>query len=169
MKKAFVVVSVFLLSVVGAWGQQPAIMALYPARGQPDVETNMACLPVASVVAGVPLPLQAKLFSADNQWLNAYEADNAPITWAIQELTGATNTGTLNKYTGDLVLFTGYKAYQIVKVTATFSQGTITISQSINLSVTPGPAPRQINPGIYLISLKTSDRQLVKGRFMVVW
>ena len=122
----------------------PDHMALYPARGTPDVGTNLMYPPAKTVVAGQPLPLEATLFSASNQWLSAFETDNAPITWTIQELTGATNTGTLNKYTGDLVSFTGYKATQTVKVTATFSQGGITISQSINLTITPGPAAKLV-------------------------
>ncbi|HUI93468.1 MAG TPA: fibro-slime domain-containing protein [Chitinivibrionales bacterium] len=122
----------------------PDHMALYPARGTPNVGTNLAYPPVKTVVAGQGLPLEAKLFSVSNQWLSAFERDDAPITWTIQELTGATNTGTLNKYTGDFVTFTGYKAYQTVKVTATFSQNGITVSQSINLTIAPGPAAKLV-------------------------
>ncbi len=122
----------------------PDHMALYPARGQPDVGTNVMYGPTKTVTAGQALPLDAALFSASNQWLSAFETDNAPITWTIQELTGATNTGTLNKYTGDLVSFTGYKATQTVKVTATFSNNGITISQFINITITAGPAAKLV-------------------------
>ncbi len=118
----------------------PDHMALYPAPGQPGAGANIGYGPTTTVVAGKPLPLVAALFSASNQWLSAFETSNAPITWTITELTGATGTGTLDKYTGFQVNFTGYKAYQTVKVTATFSQGGITISQSINITVQPGPA-----------------------------
>jgi len=122
----------------------PDHMTFYPARGQPDVGVNVAYGPTKTVQAGQALPLQAKLFSVSNQWLSAYERDDAPITWTITELTGATNTGTLNKYTGDLVTFIGYKAYQTVRVTATFSLDGITVTQSINITITHGPAAKLV-------------------------
>jgi hypothetical protein len=126
------------ITAVFSYGN-PAVMALYPAPGQPNA-ANAAYPATITVVAGQPLPLVAKLFTESMQWLAGYERINAPFTWSIEELTGATGSGTLDKYTGFQATFTGYKAYQTVKVTATFAEGAITLSKSITITITPGPA-----------------------------
>jgi fibro-slime domain-containing protein len=120
-------------------------MAFYPAPGQPDVGTNLAYPAVLTVQAGQTIPLVAKLFSASNQWLSGYESSNAPIVWSpVQELSGATNSGTLDKYAGYQANFIGYKAYQTVRVTATFSQNGIVVTQSVMITITPGPAAKLV-------------------------
>lgn len=125
--------------VVFSYGN-PQTMKLYPKTGQPDVTGNMPYPDSITVVAGVALPLWAKLFSQSSQWLKGYERSDAPITWKIDELTGATNSGTLDKYAGSQTTFTGYKAYQRVRVTATFSENGITLTKSIVVSITHAAA-----------------------------
>ncbi len=119
----------------------PDHMAFYPAPGQPDAVTNPAYGATKTVVAGQPLPLVAKLFSASNQWLSAYETPSAPIAWTVTELTSS-NSGTLSNSQGFQTSYTGFKAYQTVRVTATFSQNGIVVSQSIVITITPGPAAK---------------------------
>jgi fibro-slime domain-containing protein len=119
----------------------PNHMALYPAPGTPDVGTNFAYPAVYTVQAGQVLPLVAKLFSSSNQWLSYLESPTAPITWTISDPTSATFNGTT---TGFQVSFTGIKAYQTVKVTATYSQGGVVVSQSMMISITPGPAAKLV-------------------------
>jgi hypothetical protein len=126
----------------------PDTMRLYPKSGQPDVTGNTPYPDTITVTAGQALPLWAKLFSLSNQWLKGYERSDAPVTWKIDELTGATNSATLTNYTsGSSTTFTGIKAYQKVKVTATFSENGITLTRSIVVSITPGaPARLVIEP-----------------------
>ena len=118
----------------------PVSMALYPAPGAPDASTNMAYPATVTVAAGTPLPLVAKLFTQGGQWLSGYERSDAPFAWTITELSGATASGTLDKYTGFSATFTGFKAYQTVRVTATFTEGNITLTKAIAVTITPGPS-----------------------------
>jgi fibro-slime domain-containing protein len=122
----------------------PKTMALYPSPGQPNTGTNTAYPDLDTVTAGVPLPLVAKLFTDRNEWLSGYERSDAPITWTITELSGATGSGTLDKYSGYQVNFTGFNATQTVKVTAVFSEGGITIVDSIKLFIKAGPAAKLV-------------------------
>ena len=122
----------------------PDHMVFYPKAGQPDVGDNVAYGPTKTVIAGEPLVIVGKLFSVSNQWLSAYERQDVPITWSITELTGGSNSGTLDRYSGYMVNFTGYRAYQTVRVTATYSEGGINITQSINITIQPGPAAKLV-------------------------
>lgn len=115
----------------------PASMALYPAAGAPSA-TNAAYPDSVTVVAGVPLPITAKLFTQSNDWLSGYERSDAPFAWNIDPASGG--AATLDKYSGFQVAFTGIKAYQTVKVTATFTEGNIVLAKALFITITPGPA-----------------------------
>ena len=120
----------------------PNRMALYPAAGTPNIAGNMAYLPAVPVTAGQALPLYAKIFSTNNEWLSSYEGANAPMTWTVTDPLGnPTTAGTLNTYTGSMAAFTGTKAYQSVKVTATFTGG---ITQSIVITIQPAAASQLV-------------------------
>jgi hypothetical protein len=119
-------------------------MALYPAAGQPNVGPNFAYPPTITVIAGQPLPLTAKLFSISNQWLSGYERAGAPISWKIQELTGATGSGALDKDSGFQVTFTGYKGYQSVRVIATLNDSGRYASDSIAISIRGHDSPNKL-------------------------
>ena len=120
----------------------PQAMKLYPALGQPDVAGNMPYADTLTVAAGTPLPISAKLFSQSGQWLKGYERPDAPITWKeVDVVTLATTDGALDKYSGSQSTFTGYTAYQKVRITATFSENGITIPKSIIVAIIPA-APR---------------------------
>ncbi|HMD69085.1 MAG TPA: fibro-slime domain-containing protein, partial [Chitinivibrionales bacterium] len=114
----------------------PAVMALYPAAGQPNTTTNVAYPPTDTVVAGVPFPIVAKLFTQSNDWLSGYERSDAPFTWT----TDPPGAATLLPSSGFQTSFTGVKAYQTVTVTATYTDANITLSKSIKITITPGPA-----------------------------
>jgi hypothetical protein len=129
------------ITAVFSYGN-PASMALYPAPGAPNTGSNTAYPATLTVIAGQPLPLAAKLFTESGQWLSGYERSDAPFKWAIAELTGTTGSGTLDNYTGSRSTFVGFKAYQKVRVTATFTEGTISLTKSIDLTIQPGPAAR---------------------------
>jgi hypothetical protein len=125
----------------------PDSMRLYPKSGLPDVAANMPYPDTITVTAGQPVPIWAKLFSQSNQWLKGYERSDAPVTWNMTELTGAQNSGSFTNFSGSSTVFTGIKAYQKVKVTATFSENGITLARSIVVSITPGaPARLVIEP-----------------------
>jgi len=120
---------------------KPDTLRLYPKSGQPDATSNKPYPDSITVTAGQALPLWAKLFSQGN-WLKGFERSDAPITWKVEELTGATNSGTLDKYAGSQTNFTGYKAYQKVKVTAVFSENGVTLTKVMVLAITPAAASR---------------------------
>jgi len=122
----------------------PRTMALYPAPGQPNIGTNIVYPPAVTAIAGVPLPLYAKMFSQGSEWLNSYERGDAPISWTVKELSGGTNSGSLDKSTGSSANFTGVKAYQTVLVTAAFMENGVTITDSVNITIQPGAAARLV-------------------------
>jgi hypothetical protein len=130
------------IAAVFSYGN-PQTMKLYPASGQPDVGSNTPYPDTVTVVAGQPLPLWAKLFSQSSQWLKGYERSGAPFTWKIDELTGSQSSGSLDNYSANSqTTFTGYKAYQRVKVTGTFSENGIALTRAIVVAITPAAAAR---------------------------
>jgi fibro-slime domain-containing protein len=127
--------------------------ALYPLPGQPNTTTpaNQVLAPTATVVAGVPFQVVAKLFDNKNYWLSSYERSNAPVSWALQEISGSGSTGSLSTASGYLTSFTGTKAGNVIKITATYQQEAGNINsvalQSIIISVTAGPATHLVIEG----------------------
>jgi hypothetical protein len=122
--------------------------ALYPLPGQPDTKSNTALPPTATVAAGTSFQMVAKIFDNKNLWLSSYERTTAPITWTITEITGSGSTGTLSASTGYLTTFTPRRAYNTVKITATFQDGAISVpAQSILLTVVAGPVDHLVIEG----------------------
>ena len=125
--------------------------ALYPLTGPPNATTNQPLAPTATVVAGTPFQIVAKLFDNKNFWLSSYERPNAPIAWTLQEVSGNPPTGTLSASSGYLTTFTGTKAGNIVKITATYQQepgnSNAVPSQSIVISVIAGPPTHLVIEG----------------------
>jgi len=122
--------------------------ALYPLPGPPNTATN-ALLPAAvTVAAGTPFQITAKIFDSRNLWLSSYERTNAPIAWTVTEVTGSGATGTLSASTGYLTVFTPRRAFNIVRITASFQEGAVSIPpQSIIITVVPGPIDHLVIEG----------------------
>jgi fibro-slime domain-containing protein len=118
--------------------------ALYPLPGQPNTTTNAPLPGAKTITAGTPFQLVAKLFDNKNLWLSSYERTSAPITWTIQEVQGSGSTGSLSSSTGYLTVFTPRRAYNTVKITATFPN---VPAQSILITVIPGPANHLVIEG----------------------
>jgi hypothetical protein len=116
----------------------PNNMRLYPQAGKPDTGTNVAFNAGATLTAtaGVPFSIVAKLFDNKGMWLNAYERIGAPFAWTISDA----SVGSLDSLHGFLTNFIGRKAYSTTTITATFQENGITLTQSISIYVTPGPA-----------------------------
>jgi hypothetical protein len=121
----------------------PDHMTFYPKIGAPGPQ-NVAYPPAITVAAGDTTSLYAKLFSKANEWLSGYERPNAPFAWTIQEMTGGQGSGSLLENAGYLARFVGIKAPQTVRVTATFTEGTITITQTITIQIVHGPAAKLV-------------------------
>ena len=115
----------------------PNSMRLYPQAGKPDTLTNVAFNAGATitVTAGVPFSIVANLFDNKGQWLSSYERAGAPFSWT----NGSPTVGSLDSLHGFITNFTGRKAYSISTITATFVENGITLTQSINIYVNPGP------------------------------
>jgi hypothetical protein len=131
----------------------PAKEVLYPLAGQPNTTTppNQPLPPTVTVVAGTPFQIVAKLFDNKNYWLSAYERTNAPISWTLQEVSGSGATGTMSTTAGYLTVFTGTKAGNVVKITATYQQeagnNNTVAPQSIIISVVAGPPTHLVIEG----------------------
>jgi fibro-slime domain-containing protein len=118
----------------------PSREALYPLPGLPNTAANTVLPGSITIAAGTPLQIVAKLFDLRNLWLSAYESPSASFTWTIAEVQGTGSTGSLSTSTGFLTVFTPRKAYNSVKITATFQMAGITVPpQSILITVIPGP------------------------------
>jgi fibro-slime domain-containing protein len=114
----------------------PDSMGIYP---HPD-----STKPYPAAVAwkaGAALPLTARIFDQYGTRLNSFETATAPITWAINEITGA-NTGTLSTSTGSSTVFTPFKAYQTTEVIATFSRNGVAFTAKVTVMIEPGVAYR---------------------------
>ena len=118
----------------------PRAMAFYPQKGRPNVGTNTVYPPAVNVVAGKPFPIWAKLFDENTFWLLGYERPDAPISWSLQDISGPGSQAVLSSAKGDSTIFTGTRAYNVVKVTAVFVENGATITQSMNITVTPDTA-----------------------------
>ena len=116
----------------------PNNMRLYPQAGKPDTGTNIAFNAGATITAtaGMPLSIAAKLFDNKGMWLNAYERSGAPFAWTITDA----SVGSIDSLHGFITNFIGRKAYSTTTITATFQENGITLTQSISIYVTPGPA-----------------------------
>ena len=122
--------------------------ALYPLPGQPNTTTNAPLPATATLAAGTPYQMVAKIFDSQNLWLSSYERTNAPITWTMTEMSNNGITGTLSATSGYLTVFTPRRAYNIVKTTATFQDNAITVPpQSIIINVVPGPVEHLVIEG----------------------
>ena len=122
--------------------------ALYPLPGQPNTTTNTVLPPTVTIAAGTPYQIVAKIFDSKSLWLSSYERINAPITWTITEVAGSGATGNLSTSTGYLSVFTPRRAYNTVRITATFQEGSISLPpQSILISVIPGPVDHLVIEG----------------------
>jgi fibro-slime domain-containing protein len=122
--------------------------ALYPLPGQPNTSANAPYPGSITITAGTPLQIVAKLFDNKNSWLSSYERVSAPFTWTMQEVTGSGSTGSLSSSTGYLTAFTARKAYNSVRITASFQEGALSVpSQSILVFVIPGPAHHLVIEG----------------------
>jgi fibro-slime domain-containing protein len=118
----------------------PSREALYPLPGQPNTTTNAPFPGSVTIAAGTPFQIVAKLFDNKNKWLSSYERANAPFTWTLEEIQGSGATGTLSSSSGYLTVFTARKAYNTVRITATFQEGPLSVPpQNILITVVPGP------------------------------
>jgi fibro-slime domain-containing protein len=131
----------------------PSQEKLYPLPGQPNTATpaNQQLPASVTVVAGVPFQIVAKLFDNKNYWLSSKEGANGPIAWTVQELSGSGSTGSLSTTSGSLTKYTGTKAGNIIKITATYVQEpgnpNIVAPQSITISIIPGPPTHLVIEG----------------------
>ncbi len=119
----------------------PRSLVLYPQPGVPSA-ANKALPRDSTVVAGVDFPLVAKMFDHNNVWLSSYEsaASNTLISWQLSD----TPIGTLTPLSGYKATFNSKKANDSVVIIATFRQGTATYSDTIGLTIVPGPVKQLV-------------------------
>jgi fibro-slime domain-containing protein len=127
---------------------KPFREVLYPLPGKPNTTTNAPLPGSITITAGTHFQIVAKLFDNKNLWNSTYENTSAPFSWSIQEVQGTGSTGSLSTSTGFLTVFTPRKAYNSVKITASFQDGAISVpSQSIMITVIPGPPDHLVIEG----------------------
>lgn len=90
-----------------------------------------------TALAGIKTPLVAKIFDQYDSVLVEYEIKNAPISWKIEEIT-SNNTGSLTNTTGYISNFIPEKAYNTVKIIATFSENGFVFDCEIIIIIKPG-------------------------------
>jgi fibro-slime domain-containing protein len=125
------------ISVVVTPGE-PARIDLFPSA---TATIHFADPPVIgdTVRAGDTLPVFARIFDAHGIRLTSFDVSTAPITWTIKEISGlmAPPTGTLSG-AGNKTNFLPKVAYNIVLITATFSQSGQIFSDSVRIYTTYG-------------------------------
>ncbi|MBD3242564.1 MAG: fibro-slime domain-containing protein, partial [Chitinivibrionales bacterium] len=130
----------------------PMRLTLYDGAGSPTNATPFPEPPtVDTLTAGETVTIAAKLFDHMGAWLSEYETADSLFRWGIDELAGAPPTGTIGTTTGAVTQFTPTRAYNLVEVTAEFTQGTVTLSGSVRFYVVPAP-------GTQLVIEATPDR-----------
>jgi fibro-slime domain-containing protein len=119
----------------------PRSLVLYPQPGVPSA-ANKALPRDSTVVAGVNFPLVAKMFDNNDVWLSSYEsaASNTLISWQLSD----TSIGTLTPLSGYKATFNSTKAHHSVVIIATFKQGTAIYTDTIGLTILPGPATQLV-------------------------
>ncbi|MCL2218811.1 MAG: hypothetical protein FWC23_02710 [Chitinispirillia bacterium] len=105
-------------------------MAFYDIPGPPD---STRLYPDAiSVIAGDQTDIYAKFFDADGVWDQTI--DPSKVVWTLNDRTNASL-----KIDGLHAMFESTVAGRLYSVTATYTEGTMVITRSINISVVPGP------------------------------
>ncbi|HUI91243.1 MAG TPA: fibro-slime domain-containing protein, partial [Chitinivibrionales bacterium] len=119
----------------------PRSLVLYPQPGAPSA-TNKPLPHDTTVIAGVDFPLVAKLFDQHSVWLSAYEGNLSAtlISWQLSDPT----LGTLTPLTGYTATFNSTKAHHSVVIVATYKNGTDIYSDTIGLTILPGPVKQLV-------------------------
>ena len=122
----------------------PRSLVLYPKAGVPSA-TNKALPRDSTDVAGVSFPLVAKLFDHNGVWLGSYESatSNNLISWQFLNISD-TSIGKLSTLSGYTTSFLSTKAHDSVTVIATFKQGTVVYTDTIGVTIVPGPVSRLV-------------------------
>ncbi|MGD9200884.1 MAG: chitobiase/beta-hexosaminidase C-terminal domain-containing protein, partial [Chitinispirillia bacterium] len=110
----------------------PTSMKFYP-----DMDATTPYSSTISCNAGTPIPVIAKIFDQYDTCLTEFATENAPISWEIQEITG-NETGTITNTAGYKTVFNPEKAYNTVKLIATFNSNGFVFSKEIELLIKPG-------------------------------
>lgn len=87
--------------------------------------------------AGIPFPLYAKVFDRRNNWLRNYDNSSAPITWRVSPVSPAIGSYTPTNR-GNQTSFVPTLAYRVADLIATFESGSISLSDTVRISVLPG-------------------------------
>jgi hypothetical protein len=106
-------------------------MAFYDRPGDPS---NASRLPDdTTLVAGTTFDLYAKFYDVEGKWDESMELDKSRITWTVSGGSNATivGDGVHGRFYSDIV--------GMYSITATYRDGPLTISESIHITVVPGP------------------------------
>lgn len=114
----------------------PARMDIY--AGVDDIEPYKHA---EQCTAGVVFPMTARIYDQRGERLRIHESDTAPITWKITELT-EDQSGELSDSSGYSTAYSPRKAYNQVRVVASFESGRFVLNDTLLLSIKPGPAYR---------------------------
>jgi len=123
----------------------PSSISLWNKTGAPDTTTMIKYSHTQmTVTAGTALPVFAKLFSSNGQFLPGFESPNAPqFTWS----TSNANMGTLSSNSGSSTSFTGYTAGVSGTIYCTYTGPTANgkpLQDSIVITVFHGPANKLV-------------------------
>ncbi|MBD3239258.1 MAG: hypothetical protein GF331_01635 [Chitinivibrionales bacterium] len=160
---------------VQAQAGRPSRLELYPKLGTPETADN-ARYPnrtiADTVAAGRQVPLVAKLFDERGVplgWLSGLEQGSLPVSWQLVEVSGSPPTGSLTSLNGNTTQFLPLRAHNAVRISATYSQGGIVLSDTVTFYVVPGAphhlvieassnrdaSPHQDNPADQIVMVRT--------------
>jgi fibro-slime domain-containing protein len=120
---------------------EPRSLVLYPKEGAPAA-ANKPYPRDTTVIAGVDFPLVAKMFDQHSVWLSAYESNVSAtlISWQLSDPT----LGTITPLSGYKSTFNSTKAHHSVTVVATYKKGTAIYTDTIGITILPGPATQLV-------------------------
>ena len=106
---------------------QPGSIVIYKEAGNPLAQVPYLTKPqVNTITAGATVPLFAKIFDRNNNWLSSYENNSISqnlITWTITKTQGTAPADSLSLRNGNSISFTPTAAYNSYTISAQFKDG----------------------------------------------
>lgn len=137
------VVAIFLPGLPGRTG-------LFRRTGDPSAAEPYTTPPqIDTIRAGEAAPFVAKVFDRNGIWLSAYEDtdSNSLFAWTMSLEDGMAPADTLNRLIGYQVAMTPENAYNLYRITMTFTDDNTTLTSSVLVYVVPGAVDHLVIEG----------------------
>ncbi|MGA3052217.1 MAG: fibro-slime domain-containing protein, partial [Chitinispirillaceae bacterium] len=142
-------------------------LVLYRQPGPPSPSIIFPIYPAVDTIASETSDtIDAKVFDNNGNWLSLYEQYplDTFISWSIVKVSGPAGSGAdtvLATKRGNITSFTPHIAYCLYKITATFSENGVTVSDSAEIYVNPGAAAQLLIEASEIVPGTTASNLLI--------